>query len=123
MKLWVDAQLSPAIASWLRATFGLEASPVRELGLRDASDDVIFEAARAAGATVMTKDADFVRLLERHGPPPRVLWVTCGNTSNTRLKEVLTLRLAAALAAMASGEALVEISDAVSRDGPAHRAD
>jgi predicted nuclease of predicted toxin-antitoxin system len=123
VKLWVDAQLSPAIASWLRATFGLEVSPVRELGLRDASDDVIFEAARAADATVMTKDADFVRLLERHGPPPRVLWVTCGNTSNTRLKEVLTLRLAAALSAMASGEVLVEISDAVSRDGPAHRAD
>jgi hypothetical protein len=26
----------------------------------------------------MTKDADFVELLEQHGPPPQVVLVTCG---------------------------------------------
>ena len=37
----------------------------------------------------MTKDSDFVLLLDKLGAPPQVIWVTCGNTSNARLKEVL----------------------------------
>ncbi len=45
----------------------------------------------------MTKDADFVGLLERLGPPPQVLWVTCGNTSNARLRQILHTALPAAL--------------------------
>jgi predicted nuclease of predicted toxin-antitoxin system len=58
----------------------------------------------------MTKDSDFVSLLERFGPPPQVLWVTCGNTSNLRLKEILTSTLPKALELLNSGEKLVEIS-------------
>ena len=59
----------------------------------------------------MTKDSDFVEMLRRLGPPPRVLWVTCGNTSNTRLREILTRDLPAAVARLESGECLVEIGD------------
>jgi predicted nuclease of predicted toxin-antitoxin system len=66
MKIWLDAQVSPAIASWLRETFALEAVAVRDLALLTASDHDIFMAARAAQAIVMTKDADFVALQERH---------------------------------------------------------
>lgn len=33
----------------------------------------------------MTKDSDFVSLLDSAGAPPRVMWVMCGNTSNARL--------------------------------------
>lgn len=58
----------------------------------------------------MTKDSDFVVLLERFGPPPQVLWLTCGNTSNVRLKEILTSTLPNALGLLNSGEKLVEIS-------------
>lgn len=50
--------------------------PVRDLGLHEASDQQIFEAARAADAIVMTKDLDFVEMVERFGPPPRILWLT-----------------------------------------------
>ena len=83
MILWIDAQLSPALARWINETFGVAASAVRDLGLREAKDLVIFHAAREAGAVVMSKDSDFVLLLERFGPPPQVLWVTCGTTSKT----------------------------------------
>lgn len=38
MKIWIDAQLSPALATWLTNEFGIEAKAVRELGLRDATD-------------------------------------------------------------------------------------
>jgi predicted nuclease of predicted toxin-antitoxin system len=38
MTIWVDAHLSPAIATWITNTFGIEAIALRDLGLRDAED-------------------------------------------------------------------------------------
>ncbi len=75
MKVWVDAQLSPAIARCLQDELGTDASALRDLGLRDAEDEEIFQAARNASAVVMTKDSDFVSLVERFGPPPQIVWV------------------------------------------------
>ncbi len=112
MTLWLDEQLSPTLAGWISRQLALVAQPVRDLGFRNASDPEIFFAAREAGAVVLTKDQDFVRLLERHGPPPKVIWITCGNTSNARMREVLTAALAPALELLDKGERLVEISDA-----------
>ena len=68
--LWIDAQLSPALARWIRETFGIKAQAVRDLGLRNAKDPVIFKAAREARVVVMSKDEDFRLLVERLGPPP-----------------------------------------------------
>jgi len=48
--LWIDAQLSPALARLINETFGIVAHAVRDLGLREARDWVIFHAAREAGA-------------------------------------------------------------------------
>jgi predicted nuclease of predicted toxin-antitoxin system len=57
----------------------------------------------------MTKDGDFSLLLDRYGPPPQIIWLTCGNTSNTNLKRILTNTLQQALDLLANGEKLVEI--------------
>ena len=51
MIIWLDAQLPPALAAWLQATFGVDARALRDVGLRDATDQEIFRAAQAAGAT------------------------------------------------------------------------
>jgi predicted nuclease of predicted toxin-antitoxin system len=111
MKLWIDAQLSPALATWIKENFSdIEATAVRELGLRDAEDPVIFFSARTASATVMTKDNDFVELQQRHGAPPKIIWVTCGNTSNNKLKSILLVNLQEAINLLESGEILVEIT-------------
>ena len=112
MRIWVDAQMSPAIATWISGNYAVSAVAIRDLGLRDAKDKEIFEAARQEKAVVMTKDSDFVLLLDKLGPPPQVIWVTCGNTSNARLKEVLTNTLPKALDLLNFGEKLVEISAA-----------
>jgi predicted nuclease of predicted toxin-antitoxin system len=58
----------------------------------------------------MTKDSDFVDLVERLGAPPQIIWLTCGNTSNDRLREILSSTLAEALDLLSSGEKLVEIN-------------
>jgi len=106
----IDAQLSPMLSGWISDTFRVDSRPVRDLNLRDAEDMTIFQFARTPGAVVMTKDIDFVSLVERFGPPPQVLWITCGNTSNEHLKRILNKHLRQALNLLAAGEPLVEIS-------------
>ena len=110
MTIWVDAHLFPAIATWITSTFEIEAIALRDLGLRDAEDTEIFAAAQAQAVIVMTKDSDFVDLVERLGSPPQIIWLTCGNTSNARLREILGETLPKALELLSTGEALVEIS-------------
>jgi predicted nuclease of predicted toxin-antitoxin system len=111
MTLWLDAHLSPRIARWVSDAFDITATPVRDLNLRESEDHQIFLAARAANAIVLTKDSDFVDLLERLGPPPKVIWLTCGNTSEAALKEILSSTLADALQLLNSGDDLVEIGN------------
>jgi len=111
--IWIDAQLPAALAQWIQDKFRIEAQAVRDLGLRDAKDHVIFKAAREANVVVMSKDEDFRLLVERLGPPPQVLWVTCGNTSNARLREILTKSFSVAIEILQRGAPLVEISDAM----------
>ncbi|KYC42178.1 hypothetical protein WA1_19515 [Scytonema hofmannii PCC 7110] len=65
MTIWIDAHLSPAIAGWINSTFGVIALALRDIGLRDAEDREIFEAAKAQGVIIMTKDRDFVDLVDR----------------------------------------------------------
>ena len=110
MTIWVDAHLSPGIATWISDTLGIDAIALRDLGLRDAEDTEIFDAAKVQQAIVMTKDSDFVDLVERLGSPPQIIWLTCGNTSNARLRQILSEMLPQALEILESGEVLVEIS-------------
>ena len=109
MILWIDAQLSPTLAQWIADASGVEAVALATLGLRDAGDFEIFEAARKANALVMTKDSDFLNLLDQHGPPPQVLWITCGNSSNNAMQVILQRELRRALELLGEGERMVEI--------------
>jgi len=107
----IDAQLPPAIANWISDTFSLEAKALRDLGLRDADDIVIFNYARNNNCIVVTKDTDFVDLLQKHGAPPKIILLTCGNTSNIRLKEIFLKNLLTALKMLDGNEILIEIAD------------
>jgi predicted nuclease of predicted toxin-antitoxin system len=106
---WIDAHLSPAIATWITSRFGITAIALRDLGLRDAEDPEIFEAAKAQSVIFMTKDSDFVDLVERLEASPQIIWLTCGNTSNDRLREILSETRPKALELLRAGETLVEI--------------
>ncbi len=75
----------------------------------DAEDEVIHAAAKLAGTVMLTKDRDFVELLERNGSPPKVIWLTCGNTSDAALQSIINKHLLTALTMLDSGENLVEI--------------
>jgi predicted nuclease of predicted toxin-antitoxin system len=47
----------------------------------------------------------------RRGPPPCILWLTCGNVTNRHLRQILAGTLAQAVALLAAGDVVVEIGD------------
>lgn len=111
MIFWIDAQLPPQLAAWLSQTFKLEAFALRDLNLRDAEDEQIFQQAGHQGIVSISKDSDFVEMVLRLGVPPQLLGVTCGNVTNLRLQNLLTQVFPQAQKLLASGEAVVEIDD------------
>ena len=115
MTFWLDAQLPPALALHLAEAFGVEAKTLGSLGMRDAPDREIFDAARREGTIIITKDDDFVELVQRLGAPPQIVWVTCGNSTNQHLKRVFSTTFAHARDLLAGGAPVVEIADAAIR--------
>lgn len=109
MICWLDAQLPPQFASWLAETFKVEAKALREIGLRDAADREIFQAARSANAVIISKDSDFVELVLRLGTPPQLIWITCGNVTNRHLKTIFTKLFPDVARLLREGEPIVEI--------------
>jgi len=65
MIIWIDAQISPAISKWITENYPITARAVRDIGLREASEERIFTQANKESVIVMTKDSDFVRMLEK----------------------------------------------------------
>ncbi len=90
MKFWLNANLSPKLAAWIATTFTCECEALRDFGLVRGSDPEIFARAKKEQVVIVTKDSDFVDLVLRHGSPPQILLLTCGNVSNAALKTLLT---------------------------------
>jgi predicted nuclease of predicted toxin-antitoxin system len=112
MKLLIDAQLSPSLAAWINRTYNdIHADSVWGLGLRNKSDKQIYEFAKENGYVIVSKDADFLGLMDTFGSPPNLIWITCGNTSNAALREILSQTLVSVIDLLSSGEVIVEISD------------
>jgi predicted nuclease of predicted toxin-antitoxin system len=108
VRFLVDAQLPPALARFL-VEEGHEAVAVRELALRNADDEVIWQCAKRDGFIIVTKDEDFARMVWQFGPPPQILWLRIGNATNRVLCAWLAPVLPDAVAALALGNALVEV--------------
>ena len=105
----LDVHISPGLALWITSNFQLECYSASYLKLQKATDNEIFSIARTKNAIVITKDDDFVSRLLRNGSPPKVIWLTCGNTSNNRLKEIFQVNFIQALNMLKTAD-LVEIT-------------
>ncbi|GAB3924720.1 DUF5615 family PIN-like protein [Mucilaginibacter myungsuensis] len=111
MRIWVDAQLSPFIALFINQNFDeIQASSMRSLNMQFSTDHEIFKAARAEKVVIMSKDADFVKLIELYDIPPQLIWITCGNTSNSKMCSILKETLTQVASLLKNGEKVVEIS-------------
>lgn len=108
MRFLVDAQLPPALASWLGEN-GFAATPLRDVGLRDSDDGSIWNFATAGDWTVLTKDEDFVARCLTTSGAPAVVWLRIGNCTNRTLVAWLSPLLAGIVARLHAGERLVEV--------------
>jgi len=110
MEIWIDAQLSPILALWINQSFNaVHARSMRSLGLQTANDEEIFLKAKTQKAIIMSKDIDFVKILERYGAPPQIIWITVGNTSNANMRKVLGKHFPIIIKMLKDGEPLIEI--------------
>ena len=111
MRFLVDAQLPPALARWLVGQ-GHEARHVADLAMSAASDRAIWGRAVALGATLVTKDEDFVTLRALGAAnAPAVVWVRIGNSTKRVLLERFSTALPAIVDALERGETIVQLSD------------
>jgi len=109
--VWLDAQLSPVLANWTRTTFKVRCFPIRDLGGTTMYDGTLFMRAKQEADILITKDVDLVDILRRLGPPPVIIWLRMGNTSNARLKEMFTRRWPDIMALADAGQPLIEIAE------------
>jgi predicted nuclease of predicted toxin-antitoxin system len=107
MRFHVDAQLPPGLCRWLAAR-GHEANHVNELGLGAAAGTDTAAHAESEGATLISKDEDFLILRQ----PDRfaLLWLRCGNATNRALGAWLEERWERIEELLGMGERLVEVS-------------
>jgi predicted nuclease of predicted toxin-antitoxin system len=78
MKLLFDQNLSFRLCQQLTDIFpGSE--QVTRLGLTSADDGAIWDYAGANGFAVVSLDADFAEMAALLGPPPKIIWLRCGD--------------------------------------------
>ncbi len=92
MKLLFDENLSPRLAGRLEDVFPGSANII-ELQPRPVGDERIWERARQAGFTIISKDNDFEQLALLRGHPPKVIWLRCGNASSEEIEQLIRKNL------------------------------
>jgi predicted nuclease of predicted toxin-antitoxin system len=88
MKLLFDQNLSFKLAGQLADLFP-GSSQVRLLGLDCAVDSAIWQFAKANGFIIVTQDADFADMAALYGPPPKIIWLRCGNQPSVFVEKLL----------------------------------
>jgi predicted nuclease of predicted toxin-antitoxin system len=88
MKLLFDQNLSPRLAHRLADIYA-DSIHVREIGLRDADDSVIWDYAKLNGLAIVSKDSDFQQRSLLYGSPPKFIWLRVGNCSVKTIEDLL----------------------------------
>jgi predicted nuclease of predicted toxin-antitoxin system len=88
MKLLFDQNLSFKLVRALSDLFP-ESTQVRLVGLAEASDRAIWDYAKRNGFIIVTLDSDFAEMAALMGPPPKVIWLRCGNQPTAVLEAQL----------------------------------
>jgi predicted nuclease of predicted toxin-antitoxin system len=88
MKLLFDQNLSPRLPRLLADIYP-DSIHVREVGLRDADDQVIWEYAKIYGHAIASKDSDFQQRSLLYGGPPKFIWLRVGNCPVKTVEDLL----------------------------------
>jgi predicted nuclease of predicted toxin-antitoxin system len=88
MKLLLDQNLSFKLCQQLAYLFP-DSIQVRLVGLAEAADRVVWEYARSNGFILVSQDSDFAEMAALLGPPPKVIWLRCGNQPTHAIEQPL----------------------------------
>jgi predicted nuclease of predicted toxin-antitoxin system len=91
VKLLFDQNLSHRLVQALQQEYP-DSRHVREVGLQEASDAVVWQYAAQQGFAIVTKDADFHQRSFLFGHPPKVIWVRVGNAPTAMIEALLRRR-------------------------------
>jgi predicted nuclease of predicted toxin-antitoxin system len=108
MHFLIDEQLPQSLCAWLGGR-GHSAVHVADIGLSGAEDIQVWAAVVARGATLFTKDEDFIAIRQHRADGPSVVWLRIGNATNPFLFDWLSTRIDRIEASLAAGEAIVEV--------------
>lgn len=110
MKLLLDENLSRRLLPFLQHDYP-GSTQVALVGLESATDQSVWEYAKANGYVIVTRDADFEELTLVWGQPPQVIWIKAKNQSRTAtLKMLLENKTLIEQALTLDRQACVEIS-------------
>jgi len=87
----IDENLSRRLKRLLEPSFP-GCRHVSDFGLLTADDPVIHACARSEGLTLLSKDDDFRNLVERVGPPPKLILIRMGNAPTLAIAEAVLAR-------------------------------
>jgi predicted nuclease of predicted toxin-antitoxin system len=104
MRLLFDQNISHKLPQLLADIFP-GSTQVRLLDLGQADDRRIWDAAKETGHIIVSLDADFAELAQMRGPPPKVIWLRCGNQPTGFIADLLRRRTEAIQAFDADHEA------------------
>ena len=93
MKLLFDQNLGFRLSQRLQDVFP-GSNQVHLLGMAQADDREVWAYAKANDFTIVTQDADFADLSLLLGPPPKVIWLRCGNQPTPAIEKRLRDSLA-----------------------------
>ena len=88
MKLLFDENVSPQLPQMLANEYPGSVH-VREVGLRGAEDQQIWDYGRTRGFAVVSKDTDFRERSFVEGFPPKVIWLDVGNAGTSIIAGLL----------------------------------
>ena len=94
MKLLFDQNLSHELPPLL-SDLSPGSTQVRLLDLGQADDRRIWNVAKAGDFTIVLLDADLAELAHLRGPPPKVIWLRCGNQPMQFIADLLRSQAAA----------------------------
>lgn len=94
MTLLFDQNLSPRLPRLL-ANLYPDSIHVRDVGLKNATDTIIWEYAKKNGLVIVSKDSDFQQRSLLLGHPPQFIWLRMGNCPVRPIQELLRKHSAA----------------------------
>jgi predicted nuclease of predicted toxin-antitoxin system len=104
----IDNQLPHGLGKHLRG-HGLEAMHVSDCGLESASDQEIWDYAKAHNCIIVSKDEDFFHLSGNDSDGPPFVWIRLGNCRNPAIYAAFDSVLSHLLQSIDAGSKVTEI--------------